>query len=525
MSDQAKSYSRYKDIKQIREALKHLPAPVYLYAFICLFWAVEFVLRMLLQPSYISHRTWFQWALTIIVIMGTFFILKYGFTSKPNKKLRRSLILVFWFGSFVCIIIRQILIRLSIHNTPISGEEWLLIPLILAATCIWSYPLAYYIKHKPLTNFLMLSFSIISYALAIWTFMAQLDGSEIYKHLINYWDKFWDLIGNNLHGFTIPPSTNWIAYGLTLLTGCLIVLSWSPNISHAEWNPYPSHRLESPQRRALMALGILIVVIYSQIAQRDRVALLALFFLLSTDMAIMIYCYVMQTEEHVCSLVADYIVFRTPLYLYLSSPAFIYHKMARISQHIIESANLNMAHERGNKMILILNDVVESSKGIQEKGNSDDKADWAFALGLACMPTRRPEKCSTNVLRTYYYDIFDYIYSQIFNPTHLHLQDQQIYGRYILYGLLIGAVKLCAYDSEWLETFGFKKIESDYMHCLRLICPTDEMKIYYTCMTRSIMPDGFIDDETQRISLNTLKQNKKRIEEISSMFYQHNRFE
>ena len=606
MATQPSSYLKYTKKKHIFEALKYWPAQLYLFVFIVVFCCTEHY-SMFTSTYYLLEKAWlnrivfwdkvllflkngsaWQYLLFLFALLEIMLLILYAFARKRNVKICIKVLCVL---SFACILWQFIQVKSINKNIEI---EWLYLSLIFVAISITSFPASYVVRQGPFKRFLALGISVVSYVLAICMALAKLPHSNIYTWCAGTWTSIWDVLLKSFHRTDLPNMENWISVGLTLLTGCLIVLSWSPGIAHDEWNPYPSYKLESPARRALMALGFLVVVIYSILAKWGKITLLAFFLLLATDLTIMIYCYVMQTETHVCTLLAKYIVHVSPSYMYYSTPSSLYHKMSRVSQHIIESGKLNTVHEKGAKMICVLNEVVASSEKIIKEGSAYDKADWAFAIGLACMPSGRSAECSIYTMRTYFYDVFDYVYMQTIDPPHLMertddksklflerihktfgngifntmqrtsmlqfvelvdklhtikecfhdenrknvIYDKQEFqswskditgvsqdicsadksfsmqiksmisilnkmedfhdeeefdsvlsicehmkkmlleivnstiGQYVLYGLLMGAVRLCAKDHDWRKEFGFGNQCTDYQHCLRLICPT-----------------------------------------------------
>lgn len=510
MSSWSDSYLEYTKHRHKLAAMRHWPAQLYLFFITLIFLIIE---RMLSIPQIVKQggENIYIIILSIIAVIQTILIIKYAF----SRKVANDFVCV---AAFILSICGCIICYRAYWNSNITKADiWIHIALMMAAASVATYTFGNSIHLGSVWRFIKQSITIVTYLLAIWGMMAVLSSGNIYTLCHDRWDRFWIFFLKSIGAGKIPDMSNWLSMGLTLLTGCLIVLSWSPNIAHAEWNPYPSYRLESPQRRALVAFGFLIIVVFSILAKLDRVTLLGFLLLLATDITIMFYCYLMQTDEHICVLLAEYILYSEPKNLFLSTPSKVYHKMARVSQHIIESNKLNMIHEKGNKMIRVLDKVFDMSKTIRERGNEEAKADWAFALGLACMPDGRPNGCSAEELKTYYYDLFDHVYRQMITPE--QGVDYKI-CKNILYGMLIGAVKLCAKDQEWRDLFGFPDRGSHYQHCLCLICPSSDMKIYYVLMTKAIMTDQKMDDVTQRRGLTNTDLAIDRKNEIISMFYQ-----
>ena len=158
--------------------------------------------------------------------------------------------------------------------------------------------------------------------------------------------------------------------------------------------------------------------------------------------------------------------------------------------------------------------MIDTSSIIQSEDGQTEKKDWAFAIGFACMPSSRPAGCSVETLKTYYHDVFDHLYYQMVSSPSWNYMTWKC----MLYGLLMGAVRLCAKDDEWCKKYGFGRKGYDYQHSLCLICPSDDLKVYYTIMMNAVMPMFSVEDESQRIDLKKQNLDEERKTEINSLF-------
>lgn len=337
----------------------------------------------------------------------------------------------------------------------------------LCSMVLWSF-----IHHTRLRH-ITLFHSILMYILGIWFQMIALHNFPLRDMLYPLWNKLFD----SLHVEWLNAPIDLMSFVLSLLTGCLLIISWSTHTPCEQWNPFSAGTLMQSRRTATLALGFSVVIFFAQLDGHYRLSFVIFLMQLALNVTITIFCHTLQDDANTRRYVTEYILFEKRFKL--SNLTSIHDKLSRVSQCCVSGIKKYGLREQSAYFEALLHSLVWHARRI-DFDRPNRLSLWGIAIGFSSLPLncRKPEELYKYAVRLYRFIVCRNAEDDVADDLYEH----------ILLGLLLAMIKLCDESREWELLFQAHQNEIVHLYKDDLVIPDAKKNQYLAILTSTMSP-------------------------------------
>lgn len=342
--------------------------------------------------------------------------------------------------------------------------------LFLCSMVLWSF--IQHIRFRHITLFL----SILVYILGIWFQMVALYDFPLRDMFYPLWSRMFD----SLHLEWLNAPINLMSFVLSLLTGCLLIISWSTHTPCEQWNPFSAGTLVQSRRTATLALGFSAIIFFAQLDGHYRLSFVIFLMQLALNVTITIYCHTLQDDANTRRCVTEYILFEKRFTF--SNLTAIHDKLSRVSQCIVSGIEEYGLREQSAYYEALLHSLVWRARRITagQPGRRYLLHLWGIAIGFSSLPMdcRKPGDLYKYAVRLYRFIVCRNAEDDVADDLYEH----------ILLGLLLAMVKLCDESREWERLFRAHRKEIAHLYKDDIVIPDAKKNQYLTILMSTMSP-------------------------------------
>lgn len=329
----------------------------------------------------------------------------------------------------------------------------------LISTVLWLRIQRIHFRH------IRLFFSILAYILGLWFQMISLHNFPLRDTFYPFWDKLF----NYMHMGWLNSSIN--LFSLTLLGGCLLIISWSPNEPCKQWNPFSAGTLMQSRRTATLAVGFSVIIFFADLDGHYRLSFVIFLMQLALNVTITIFCHTLQDDANTRRYVTEHILYEKQFEF--SNLTSIHDKLSRVSQRVVSGIKKYGLREQSAYYEALLHSLVLHARRISADQPSRLRL-WGIAIGFSSLPL---DSCESEDLYKYAVHLYRFI---VYRNAEDRVADD-LY-EYILLGLLLAMIKLCDESEKWKDLFLSNQDTIVHLYKNDLVIPDTKKNEYLTIM-------------------------------------------
>lgn len=350
----------------------------------------------------------------------------------------------------------------------------------LISTVLWLRIQRIHFRH------IRLFFSILAYILGLWFQMISLHDFPLRDTFYPFWDKLLNL----MHMGWLNSSINLISFSLTLLGGCLLIISWSPNTPCEQWNPFSAGTLMQSRRTATLAVGFFVIIFIAQLDGHYRLSFIILLMQLALNVTITIFCHTLQDDANTRRYVTEHILYEKQFEF--SNLTSIHDKLSRVSQRVVSGIKKYGLREQSAYYEALLYSLVLHARRISADQPSRLRL-WGIAIGFSSLPldSRESEDLYKYAVHLYRFIVYRNAEDRVTDDLY----------EYILLGLLLAMIKLCDESEKWKDLFLSNQDTIVHLYKNDLVIPDAKKNEYLTIMMSTMSLS--VVDKLSNIGLST----------------------
>lgn len=236
-------------------------------------------------------------------------------------------------------------------------------------------------------------------------------------------------------------------FGVTFLSGCLLIIAWSKDKPCEHWNPFSAQKLALSNRMPFISLGLWIMLCYAFTGKFYIWAFLSCMLLLYASITTAFFCYHLQNDRAIRHCVIEHINW-IQIQSWTKKEQFSfdinceplkkesYRKLINMTlnlQEIARSTVLNMKKQHSKNQTNYMIQLVH----YMEKGMIKETPEntLGFLVGLGAIPTELDEEVTIQNFLLYYYWMFKNFKEYLDN-------NRSLFYEYFCYGIIVGGAAL-----------------------------------------------------------------------------------
>lgn len=391
--------------------------------------------------------------LEIGMLIGNLIVYESG---RGLVEVRKRIIKIYTFSSpFIWIIIQLYMI------SNISEEYFGSLLVSYCVLCILSWFEKEEFKQGNAVLYSLTIVKLLAYIVATSAFTRAVYISYAQSYTISWiWEYIWSIAMGEYYEYFVESAKNisWLSYGVTCLSGCLIIISWSKEPPTPQWNPYSARTLAISHRAPYIGLGVWSVLCYAVITGKHRLAFAIMLILLCINVTTLFYCYHMQDDNTIRRRVIRYmgcneVLAETARNNYSVSPelresleysdelkAYTIHciKYIEALREITANVIRKMPNSISKKQVKYEIDLLEEVCNYACR--SKRAAVMGFYTGIGCIPEEIDDPLEYENFVIYYEELFLHIKRKIAD-NQIKAMEKELYS-YIACGMYLGILYL-----------------------------------------------------------------------------------